>query len=67
MIILLRSELRGAHVHADIFVGPRLGELALAGKVVMRPEEYALYECALMRGTIETRLDVVRERVGEEP
>ena len=49
-VMKLRHELRGHHVHADLFVGPRAEELALSGRLVMTAPEWQTFESALTLG-----------------
>lgn len=43
MIIKLRSRLDGTHVRMKVFAGTREGSLALAGDLVMRPDEWRMF------------------------
>lgn len=49
-VIKVRYELRGAHVHVDVFMGERRGELALTGRLVMTAPEWQAFEAALALG-----------------
>lgn len=44
MVFKLRTELLGAHVHIDVFVGPDADHLAKTGTLVMRPDEAKSFE-----------------------
>jgi hypothetical protein len=46
----LRYELRGHHVHVDLFGGTRPEELALCGRLVMTVPEWHAFEGALALG-----------------
>lgn len=45
MQFLFRSEVRGDHIHVDVFAGPDADHLAKIGKITVRLSEYsALYD-----------------------
>jgi len=50
MIIKLRSERRGAHVHERVFVGPDTAHLALAGVLIFGIGEWQAFGAALELG-----------------
>jgi len=50
MIIKLRSERRGAHVHERVFVGPDSDHLALAGVLIFNVGEWQAFGAALGLG-----------------
>ena len=54
MIIKLRSERRGAHVHELVFVGPDADHLALAGVLVFDVGQWQLFGAALKLGALQT-------------
>lgn len=63
MIIKLRSELRGNHVHERVFVGPDADHLALAGKLVFHVGEWQSFGAVLLLGADQTRerINVITE------
>jgi len=50
MVLKIRSALKGAHVHSQLFVGPTDGNLAHVGEVVMRVEESERFLATLKNG-----------------
>ena len=50
MIVKLRSERRGAHVHERVFVGPDTDHLALAGVLIFDVGEWQAFGAALGLG-----------------
>lgn len=54
----------GQHMHVDVFMGKRVGALALIGRLVMYPEEMTSLARVLEDGAVNTP-DV--EIVWEEP
>ena len=50
MIIKLRSERRGAHVHERVFVGPDTDHLALAGVLIFDLGQWQAFGAALGLG-----------------
>lgn len=50
MIIKLRSERRGAHVHERVFVGPDVDHLALAGVLVFDIGQWQTFGAAIGLG-----------------
>ena len=55
MIIKLRSERRGAHVHERVFVGPDTDHLALAGVLIFDVGEWQAFGAALGLGALQMR------------
>jgi len=47
MTIKIKKEVRGAHEHLDVFVGPDKDHLALSGHLVLRHNEASEIEYAL--------------------
>ncbi len=50
MLLKLRCELKGTHVHCQMFMGPQEGNLGHCGSLIFRPEEYAHFTAILMLG-----------------
>lgn len=46
----MKTERKGEHVHARIFVGPDLDHLALSGTLVFRLDEWLQFGAALCTG-----------------
>lgn len=55
MIIKLKAERRGEHVHERVFVGADEGHLALAGVLVMDVGQWQIFGAALALGAAQTR------------
>lgn len=55
MIIRLRDERRGNHVHTRVFVGPDHEHLALAGQLCLDIGQWQLFGAALMLGAKRTQ------------
>lgn len=53
MVLKIRTALKGAHVHSQLFCGPIDGNLAHVGEVVMRVEEHERFLTTLKRGMPE--------------
>jgi len=62
--IKLRYEQRGAHMHVDVFMGPKDRTLALSGHLVMDLDQLRLLAIALEYGAVNSE-DV--ELVWDEP
>ena len=50
MIIKLRDERRGEHIHTRVFIGEDKDHLALSGTLVFRVGEWQLFGAALLLG-----------------
>lgn len=50
MAVKLRQQIRGEHVHVDVFVGVDADHLQLAGNLVLRPKESNLFSAVLALG-----------------
>ena len=59
MIIKLRSERRGEHVHERVFVGPDEDHLALAGTLVFDVGQWQEFGAALMLGAAQMHGNLV--------
>ena len=66
MIIKLRSERRGAHVHERVFVGPDSDHLALAGVLIFNVGEWQAFGAALGLGASQTHGQVKVVFEGDE-
>lgn len=55
MIIKLRSEKLGEHIHDTIFMGEQEGSLASVGKLIMRMGEWQIFGAALLLGAERTK------------
>jgi hypothetical protein len=70
MVIKLRSERKGGHVHERVFVGPDEGHLALAGTLVLDVGQWQELGAALllgagrMHGRVKVLLEGDRQVVG---
>ncbi len=54
MILKLRIEQRGGHVHADVFAGVDGDHLALSGRLVFTREEWSLLYCEAVELEVES-------------
>lgn len=68
MIIKLKSELLGNHIHERVFVGPDEDHLALAGMLTFHVGEWQLFGAALLLGADCTKghLRVITEGLKTE-
>lgn len=58
-MIVFKSERLGAHTHVKVFVGKDKNHLALAGNLVMRPEEFA--ELENTRGVLKRTVALLKK------
>mgnify|MGYP001578872877 CR=1 FL=1 len=66
MIIKLRSERRGHHVHERVFVGPDVDHLALAGVLILDVGQWQEFGAALGLGAARMRGNVTVIHEGSE-
>ncbi len=66
MIVKLKSERKGGHVHERVFVGPDEGHLALAGKLVFDIGQWQAFGAALLLGASKMHGNVKVLTEGDE-
>ncbi len=54
MIFKIRSDIRGGHVKAQVYVGPDEDHLALSGRLILRLQEYQIFLAVMKFGTVES-------------
>ena len=67
MIIKLRSEKLGEHIHDTIFMGEQEGSLASVGKLVMRIGEWQIFGATLLLGAKSTGGQLIVKLEGWSP
>jgi len=60
MILKLRYETKGAHIHVEVFVGPHDEALGLAGTLTLRPAEWEVFRAIIDAGEVEVENVIVR-------
>jgi hypothetical protein len=68
LIVKLRHKHLGAHVHVQVFVGEREGNLALSGELTFREGEWDTFKTALIRADMFVLRDLgVTALIEESP
>lgn len=73
-VFTTRETVQGAHVHVDVFVGPNLGHLVNAGRLVLHPDEAAALRSRLVgdqaadeRAAIAEQLEQAADKIVRVP
>jgi hypothetical protein len=59
MIIKLRDERRGPHIHTRVFIGEDEDHLKLTGTLIMDVGEWQLFGAALLMGAQQTKGNLI--------
>ncbi len=59
MVINVRGQILGNHVHARVFMGPDGDHLALSGQLVFTIGEWQLFGAALLLGAERTQQQLI--------
>lgn len=51
LVLRLNARQFGGHTHVDVFIGKQLGQLAWSGSLIMRNEEWPLFDSLVFTGT----------------